>query len=49
MTNNPRKIAAMGDMGIDVVARVPIQSGHNRHNQRYLETKESRLGHLFND
>ncbi|WP_420551030.1 GTP cyclohydrolase II [Litorivicinus lipolyticus] len=49
LTNNPRKIDALSGMGIEVVARVPLKKGHNRHNERYLATKGDRLGHLFND
>ena len=49
MTNNPRKLEAMSNMGIEVVARVPLREGENRHNQKYLATKGDRLGHLFNE
>lgn len=49
MTNNPRKIAALDGMGIEVVERVPLRRGQNRHNEGYLSAKGSRLGHLFDE
>lgn len=47
MTNNPRKIDALREAGIDVVERIPHETGRNPHNIRYLETKKGKLGHLF--
>ena len=47
MTNNPRKVKALDGMGIEVVERVPLRRGENRHNQKYLQAKGERLGHLF--
>ncbi len=49
MTNNPRKIKALEDMGITVTERIPHQTGRNPHNAKYLETKKGKLGHLFDD
>ncbi|HEY1150351.1 MAG TPA: GTP cyclohydrolase II [Pseudoduganella sp.] len=47
MTNNPRKIAAMGNLGVDVVERVPLLVNRNAFNQRYLDTKALKLGHMM--
>jgi GTP cyclohydrolase II len=30
-----------------VVERIKHETGRNPHNQRYLETKRGKLGHLF--
>lgn len=49
LTNNPRKVKALQDLGINVVERLPHQTGRNPHNQKYLETKKGKLGHLFNE
>lgn len=49
LTNNPRKVKALQDMGVPVVERLPHQTGRNPHNARYLETKRGKLGHLFSD
>ncbi|MCE3251521.1 MAG: cyclohydrolase [Cellvibrio sp.] len=48
LTNNPRKVKALQDMGINVVERMSHQTGRNPHNAKYLETKKGKLGHLFN-
>ena len=49
MTNNLRKVNALQGLDIDVVERVPLQTGQNPHNERYLETKVVKLGHLYNN
>jgi GTP cyclohydrolase II len=46
MTNNPKKIEALQSMGINVVSRIPLHVGQNSHNQRYLETKVEKMGHI---
>ena len=46
MTNNPLKIDALRNHGIDVVSRMPSPATVNEHNARYLETKRERAGHL---
>ncbi len=47
LTNNPRKLSALEEMGFDIVERLPVDTGRNPHNQRYLETKQGKLGHIF--
>lgn len=47
MTNNPRKVDALTEHGIEVVERIPLRTGENPHNARYLATKAGKLGHLF--
>lgn len=49
LTNNPRKVKALQEMGINIVERLPHETGRNPHNAKYLETKKGKLGHLFND
>ncbi len=46
LTNNPRKVDAMGEMGIEVAERLPIHVGVNSHNESYLAAKINKLGHL---
>lgn len=48
MTNNPRKIKALKDIGIVIAERLAHETGRNPHNAHYLETKEGKLGHIFN-
>lgn len=49
MTNNPRKVNALNDAGVNVVERVPMKFGANPHNQRYLQAKSDKLGHLLQE
>jgi len=47
MTNNPRKVAALEENGVEVVERIALKTGSNPHNEKYLQTKAGKLGHLF--
>ena len=47
MTNNPRKVAALQGSGLQVVRRLPLETGHHETNHRYLQTKRDKLGHLL--
>ncbi|RBW70359.1 bifunctional 3,4-dihydroxy-2-butanone-4-phosphate synthase/GTP cyclohydrolase II [Bacillus taeanensis] len=47
LTNNPRKITGLKGYGLEVVDRVAIQMPSNKDNERYLKTKQSKLGHMF--
>ena len=49
MTNNPRKIKALEDLGFEVSSRVPLEADSNPHNASYLSTKAGKLGHIFSD
>jgi len=46
LTNNPQKISALRDHGIEVAGRVPLVTTSNSHNERYLRAKTERAGHL---
>ncbi len=46
MTNNPQKVEALKDMGIDVTEIVPIHTKANPHNESYLAAKIAKLGHI---
>lgn len=47
VTNNPLKVQALLDLGIEVVERVPLLVGKNRFNEQYLHTKQQRMDHLY--
>jgi GTP cyclohydrolase II len=47
MSNNPRKAAALVECGIEVVEHIPLIINKNPHNERYLQTKATKLGHKF--
>lgn len=48
LTNNPAKVKALEDMGIEVSEIIPIHTGANPHNETYLAVKIDKLGHLGN-
>ncbi len=47
LTNNPTKRAGIEGYGLRIVDRVPLVTPRNEHNERYLDTKASKLGHLL--
>ncbi|HLI62970.1 MAG TPA: GTP cyclohydrolase II [Terriglobales bacterium] len=47
ITNNPDKVKAMRNAGIEVVERVPCEAAPNPYAAAYLETKKRKLGHLL--
>lgn len=47
MTNNPEKVGALADYGIEVTERVAHQFPSNAHNELYLATKAKRSGHYL--
>lgn len=47
MTNNPRKLEALEEGGVTVSDRLPHQCGANPHNETYLLTKATKMGHLL--
>jgi 3,4-dihydroxy 2-butanone 4-phosphate synthase/GTP cyclohydrolase II len=47
MTNNPRKLVGLEGYGLRVAERVPIEAPETNENRGYLETKHTKLGHLF--
>ena len=47
MTNNPRKIKGLEDVGIKVTERVSIEIEPNEHNEDYLKVKADKLGHMI--
>jgi 3,4-dihydroxy 2-butanone 4-phosphate synthase/GTP cyclohydrolase II len=47
LTNNPKKLSGLQGYGIDVTEQVPLRIAPNPHNQKYLETKRDKMGHLL--
>ena len=47
LTNNPRKIVGLEGYSLEVTGREPLRVGRGEHNQGYLDTKRSKLGHLL--
>jgi len=47
LTNNPRKIVGLDGYDIEITGTEALQVEPNQHNERYLETKRSKLGHIL--
>jgi 3,4-dihydroxy 2-butanone 4-phosphate synthase / GTP cyclohydrolase II len=47
LTNNPRKLVGLDGYGIVVTDRVRLEAPSTDENATYLETKRTKLGHLF--
>ena len=47
LTNNPRKLVGLDGYGLILKDRVRIEAPSTDENASYLETKRTKLGHLF--
>ena len=47
ITNNPKKVEHLQNLGINVTKRIPIKIDPNKHNKKYLETKSKKSGHIL--
>ena len=47
LTNNPRKIVGLDGYDIEITGTQALQVEPTQHNERYLETKRSKLGHTL--
>ena len=47
LTNNPSKIYGLGDFGLEIVERVPIEIHAHECDRHYLEVKANKMGHIF--
>lgn len=47
MTNNPKKLEALAEQGLEIVERVSHVTEGTPHNKNYLATKSAKFGHLF--
>jgi len=45
LTNNPAKVEALREEGVDVVEQIPLIVKPSAHNVRYLATKKERMAH----
>ena len=49
MTNNPTKINGLGQHGVRVSERIPLEAVRHARNAAYLDAKAARMGHLLAD
>jgi 3,4-dihydroxy 2-butanone 4-phosphate synthase/GTP cyclohydrolase II len=47
MTNNPAKYHGLTGYDVEIVERVPLRPRRTAENERYLRTKQQRMGHLI--
>ena len=47
ITNNPVKRVGLEGYGLEIVENVPIEIQPNEYNERYLHTKQTRMGHVL--
>jgi 3,4-dihydroxy 2-butanone 4-phosphate synthase/GTP cyclohydrolase II len=47
LTNNPKKVVGLEGYGLNIIDQIPIRVPANPHNEKYLETKRLKLGHLL--
>ncbi len=48
MSNNPEKIQALRNGGLEIAERVPLLIEYHQNLTRYLKTKRDEMGHLIN-
>jgi 3,4-dihydroxy 2-butanone 4-phosphate synthase/GTP cyclohydrolase II len=48
ITNNPVKRSGLEGYGLEIVETIPIVIEPNKYNERYLKTKQVRMGHTLN-
>jgi 3,4-dihydroxy-2-butanone 4-phosphate synthase/GTP cyclohydrolase II len=47
LTNNPQKVRALSNAGIEVIARIPCEAAPNPHSIAYLRAKKEKMGHAL--
>ncbi len=47
ITNNPKKRVGLMGYGLEITENIPIEIKPNPHNEKYLQTKRDKLGHLI--
>ncbi len=48
LTNNPDKISGLELNNIQVIERIPLVIKPNKYNEKYMNTKQQRMNHLYN-
>ena len=47
LTNNPEKVYGLGDFGLTIEKRLPIEIAPQKYDALYMRTKQEKMGHIF--
>ncbi|QGT99606.1 3,4-dihydroxy-2-butanone 4-phosphate synthase [Candidatus Syntrophocurvum alkaliphilum] len=47
LTNNPKKLKGLEGYGLEIISRVPLETNCKIENEKYLQTKKDKMGHMF--
>ncbi len=47
LTNNPDKVYQLEDYGMKIIERLPIEMTVNEYDEKYLQTKKEKMGHIL--
>ena len=47
LTNNPEKVYGIGEFGLEIRERVPIEIEPQSYDLFYMQTKQKKMGHIF--
>lgn len=49
MTNNPKKMVGLQGYDLEIVERVPLEIPLKAENEKYMKTKQDKMGHMLDD
>ena len=47
LTNNPDKVYGLGEFGLKINERVPLEIPAQKYDRKYMKTKQEKMGHIF--